>query len=801
MFFNWNFKIITKTHLLILAVVFSLLSGSLAYASSKVPAPDSVPQLKYIAIKTVFPNFSDITNAENTEEVLLKLREISSLTANYHLELLEVLKSTPYIEFENLNLIADAVYFSSQAYDGMIEMLNDPRACVNDSIEKCRLKIERVKSNIQSAQKFGDYSNQILLQGLPKLNQVTTEEAYTLLSKSFQHASSVELLFQNVLKEIDNLSDKEKINFMKLAILKSADQSAVSLALDWFKLDSSKTFDELITLASEFPSLSNVRDEVLSNAMVEIQSLNLVQAKKIISLSLDQRKIAQITLSKIEEMSAHDLAQLASVCKLPEDKDLLILAGIKKIKTATSSEAVELIEQTSKNKIKIANALISLITDLKVSDLVLIAETSTYAEDRVEIISSNIGRFTSLNASEARSLADQVVKNKVAMVLMLMPKVPALTAMDLAHIAESIGSGPERDHVLLDGVKLVQSADVPGITAVLNLAYNSKLEVTTALFPKVTNFTALDLALIAKNCLNPATRDQILIQGSNSVRLTSLEGAIALVNQASQEKVKVTLAVLSQMPEASTTDLGLILKVIADGATRDRIIDSSLQLLKKFSGDGAALIVERSFDNKVPNAIKLINLIPMATGTDLFKILSVCGSGNTRDLILADTVKSLGKLSKEEAKNLYTKAYNNKESVAILLISKIDDVDGSIIGEIALLSGKASTRDLIITEGLKRIKTMDVKGLIAMIRAADKLTERLVLEVSSSIKYVNVDSAVEITNVILSIPLRDRFLLHAIDLVLPLDEPAITSLASLASGTDAKEAIIKKGLEKMDEDL
>ena len=96
---------------------------------------------------------------------------------------------------------------------------------------------------------------------------------------------------------------------------------------------------------------------------------------------------------------------------------------------------------------------------------------------------------------------------------------------------------------------------------------------------------------------------------------------------------------------------------------------------------------------------------------------------------------------------------------------------------------------------------MDVKGLIAMIRAADKLTERLVLEVSSSIKYVNVDSAVEITNVILSIPLRDRFLLHAIDLVLPLDEPAITSLASLASGTDAKEAIIKKGLEKMDEDL
>jgi hypothetical protein len=773
----------------------------LAEEIPNLPAPDSIPQLKYTPITSIFPNYSEITNGERPEEILLKLRTLSSLTNNYHQELLEVLKSTTYIDNVHLMLIADAVYFPAVSYDLMIKTLNGPILCENISNQACQAKISQIKSNIQSALTFGDFTNQILLHGLSKLNQITTQEAYILLGKSFSLTSSVDSLFMTTLKKLDNLTGEEKLNLMELALLKSANTSALALALDWFKNDSDKSFDSLMATAKKFTIQTDVLDDFLFNASDLISNMTAAQAKQISLLAINQVKIAQKTLRKVHNINATELASLVSICKNAEEKDLLISSGVAQINSATPAEAVDLIRQAGKNKIQITQSLISLIKNFKIADLLMIAENLAYGDDRGEIIITNLEKFSTLTALEARSLADQAGNNKTRLVLSLIPKIPALTALDLAHIVETINLGPDRDQALIAGVKLVKSADVVGVTAVLNIAYNSKLEVTKALFAKAGTFTASDLALISNNCANAVTRDQLLIEGSAFVSLASVDGVIAMINQSTQEKVKVALAVIAKMPDASSTDLGLILKSIADGPTRDRLIDGALKLLKKFNGDGSALVVERSFDNKVSNATKLITLIPTATGTDLFKILSVCGSGNTRDLILASSVKLLGKLTKNEAKSLYTKAYNNKESVAILLMSKVDDIDGETVGEIALLTGKGSTRDLIISKGLLRLKKIDIKGLIAMIKAADKLVTKLALEVSSTITNLNVDNAVDISKALSNIALRDRFLIHAIDIIIDLDEPSITSLALEASNQTTKEEIVRKGVEKMGDAL
>jgi hypothetical protein len=285
------------------------------------------------------------------------------------------------------------------------------------------------------------------------------------------------------------------------------------------------------------------------------------------------------------------------------------------------------------------------------------------------------------------------------------------------------------------------------------------------------------------------------------VTQTTVTGAIEVINQATQEKVNLALNMLPKIQNVSASDLGLILKSIADGSSRDLLIANGLTLLKRYDSDGAVVIVERSFEKKLETATKLISLIPKASGTDLDKMLAVCGSGNTRDLILANTIKLLGKLTKLEAKSLYSRAYNNKVPVAVSLMSKVDDFDGKTIAEIALFSERASTRDLIIAEGLKRLAKLDLPGLIAMIKASDKLAEKLAMEVSSRLKNIVVENAVDISKAITNIDLRERFLIHAIDMLKNLDEPSITQLAMAATTQKAKEEIVRKGVEKMGDTL
>ena len=767
---------------------------------SNLPTPDSTPKLQYIAINSIFNSPSDITEGENTEEVFLKLRNISSLTTSYHQELLDILKTSTLIDFSHLLMMTDAMYFPNSTYQLIEEMLTDPKACENITHQLCLIKIAQLKSNAASSIKFGNYTNQLLFLGKSKLTHLTNEQAYLLLEKAYANLDSTKTLFNEIIGSLENLSSIEKISFTDLAILKSAFTQATTLAINWFQYDSDLKPDSLISLAKHFP-LSEMRDELILNAMTFLPELNVNEAKQLISLTLNQIKVAKVTLSKITTISAGELAELVSICNSSSDKDDLITSGITKLKSSTTSEASELIRLASKNKTSISNSLIALIPNFKAADLVSILSQSSSGESRENILQANINRFSTLTAKEARIIADQSPKNTVSIILNFIPKIALLTGADLAYLVEAINSGPGRDEALSAGVKLVTSSDLESNISILKMAYNLKFQVTISLLAKTPSLKAIELARLANECLNETVRDQILLKGSDYLTETSINGVSAMVNLATKEKINVALITLAKLNNSSATDLGLILKTINDGHLRDQLIAQALGILKIIDGAGAAIIVERSYDTKVETAARLISLIPNANGSDLDKILAICGSGNTRDLILSRTIGLLGKLTKEEAKSLYSRAYNNKESVAILLMTKVDDFDGQIIGEIAMFSSRGTTRDLIITEGLKRLKKVDTIGLISMIKASFKLTERLALEVSSRIEDLNVDNAIDISNALTNNELREKFLIHSIDLISDLDEPSITQLALAASTQEAREEIVKKGVEKLGDTL
>ena len=760
------------------------------------PAADSVPNTHFVSIKSIFPNYSDITNGENTQEIYSKLRGVSSLTQNFHKELLEVIQSSTFIDSVHLFLIADSTYFTSPLLDEMNAILIDPNACPNMTKEQCLQKINQVKNNILSALKFGSYTNKILQTGFSKIGQLSIDQAYGLLSRSFPEASVSENLFSEVLKTQTNLTAEQKISFLKLAVKNSANQSANKLAFSWFNNNSNKSVEDLNAIILLIPS-SNDRDQLLLNAIETFSNLSGNEVKVISSLAHSPLIIIQAAIKKNTELTSKELIDIASLLTNNSERDLVINSNLLKLKSVATSDALEIINLSSTKKTQIAQTLISLIANFKATDLVSIAKNFPNAQDRQSIILANLVYLKFLTANEARLLADQAGPAATQVILSLLPKISPFTGRDLVTLVGAINTGTGRDQALQIGSKLIQTSDVAADIDLFNLAYKTKLETTSLLLTKTNPLTAKDLAAIAKNSLNTSIRDHLLLNGANSLTSATVEGVVAMMSLATLEKANVTLLGLGKINDLNSLQFGSVLKAVTDGPIRDLIIKNGLSLIKIFDGDGAALIVERSFQSKLETADKLMSFIPNANGKDLFKILSVCESGNTRDLILTNTINLLTDLTLVDAKNLYTKAFNNKESVALLLMSKIDNVDGIIISEMALLSNLNSTRDLIITEGLKRLTMVDVPGLIAMIKASDKLAERLALEISSHIENFAIKDAIAISKVLVNNTLKDKFLIHSIDIVSILDEPSITTLALEATSQSAQEEIVEKGILKI----
>lgn len=434
------------------------------------------------------------------------------------------------------------------------------------------------------------------------------------------------------------------------------------------------------------------------------------------------------------------------------------------------------------------------------TDLIHRSQNIPYGSERDQFILGQLNQIRSFTADEVHSLAGLAARVGLEIVLNTLSKISPLLTADLVQIVSSLHLGTERDKALIAGAKLIKQADLPSIKTALKQAYNEKIQVMSLLVRKLPNFSTDDLASLAKDFSTGSMRDQILLVGSDFITVLNVPGLAEMVHQADSKKNQVALTVLPRIVLLSASNLGLILQFIDDGTQRDQLIAAALPLIKKVDGAGAGAIIERSVEQKAQLAMTLFKMITKATGTDLDQILAGCTLGTIRDQILDQAVPLLGSLTKEEAKALHSRAYNNKDKVALLLMAKVDDFDGVTIAEIARLSLKGSSRDLIITEGLKRLKVLDAPGLIALIGAADQLVEMLALEVVARIPNYSVENALAINAVILSDELKDRFLSRSVELIVDLDEPSITLLALAATTQAARTEIVQKGVARIGDD-
>ena len=777
---------------------FFLIPASMALASS-FPAPDALPNLEYKSLTTAFPDPSVLTTTQDTLGALDVLRGVTSATLEFQTDLLSVAQNAKILDSTHLALIADGVFFPWMSYQAMVQFISDPRVCENVSYSVCQTKLAQVRKNQSLAVALGQSLNQILATGLTKVSSLNYVDGLALLQRVFPAALSDSemnnLSFKNAMALLPSLDSDQKFHLMRLAQKKSALSAAKSLAVSWFTANSDHEATTLIDLLNSFPSPA-LRDSVFFEAVSSVHSLSSAQAKVIILAAQDQMKTALACLEKTSSLTPKDVTDIANLLNKPEDRNQWLTAGVQKLGLLTAADALTIVRQGSPVSAQIAAQALALVSELTGTQLALITESVAYGPDRDQLILNQLQRITHVTAKEGSVLTRQAQGAGLHIALLSLKKVVSPQASDLVQIVDGLRYGPFRDLALVDGSNLVMGADFTSVQIAIKQAYNEKIQVMSILVKKLPRFSTVDLAALALDLYAGSLRDQILLTGSKFLTDLNIAGLVAMVNQADQQKFQVAYTIFSRMNQLSARDFGVVLKVISDGTTRDQLISVVFPMLKKVDAVGAAMIVDASQDYKVQFAMRLFKMIPSVTGFDLDKMLAVCGSGIIRDQILAQAVPLLVSLTKEEAKALHSRAYNNKDDMAVLLMGKVADFDGTTIAEMAALSGRASSRDRIIAEGLKRLKQVDVAGLIAMIKVADKMVEKLAFEVVTRVPHYSADNAMDIFDV-LPMSFQNRFLIVSVGTIENIDEPAITELALATTDQATRDQIISKGIDRM----
>ena len=796
-----HFYPITCRLLFILLSSFFIPSATFA-ADSNFPAPDSLPNLQYQPLTTVFPDPTVLSNTQDMQGALESLRRVSSATPEFERDLLLVVQNAQVLDSAHLALIADGAYFPWMSFQSMVQFISDPHVCEQISYHECQVKLDQVRKNESLAADLGQSLNQILASGLSHLHDsLSYIDGLELLQRAFPSSDPLadsevtNQIFKKALSLLPPLTPDQKFHLMRLAQKKSAYSAAKEVAVSWFTADSDHEAGTLINLLNSFPS-ALLRDAVFFETISTVKSLTNAQTKLIILLSQDRLKTALYCLKRQELLTPSDVTDIVALLTVPEDRNQWLSASIQKLGSISAEDVLTIVRVGSPVSASIASQALKSVSNLNGTQLSQITESVSYGPGRDQLILDQLQRIVRITPKEGNLLTAQASTSGLHIVLLALKKIPSPQVSDLVTIVEALHYGRFRDLALLEGSKAVVGADLPSIQAALKQAYGEKVQLMTLLVVLLPHFSTVDLASLALDLYTGSLRDQILMSGTKFVNDLNISGLIAMVNQADQEKYRVALSIFSRMNQLSARDLGIVLKVIADGGIRDQVISAVLPMIKKVDGIGASMVVAGTLENTVYVAMLLIKMIPSVTGMDLDKILSVCGSGVIRDQILIQGIPLLGSITKEEAKALHRRAYNNKDNMAILLMGKVTDFDGNTIAEMAMLSGKAASRDLIIAEGLKHLKQVDAVGLIAMIKVADKMVEKLAFEVVIRIPHFSLDNSLDILDV-LPPSFKDRFLIRSVDLLEVIDEPAITQLALATKDQATRDEIVRKGVDRL----
>lgn len=768
------------------------------------PPADAAPNLRYQPLTAAFADPMELVDTTDPGKALERLRGVSSATTSFNRDLLAVVERAVQIDALHLALVMDGTYYPWASHQEMFKLLESPQLCDGLVPAQCQVRTKQIRDNVALAEKLGVTLNQILAAGLPRTGAANADEIFGLMQRAYPrllpNGEATEPLFRKALSLLGVLTPEQKLQWIRLADEKLALDTAKQLALDWFKTDSNH---EAASLSGVLKSIHSVvvRDAIFLESLPRVTNLSGADVKIFAAATSDSLKTALACLARLKTIAGSDISDVAALISDRQARSQWFASSMAKTESLTGAEALALIRQSSPVSVQFVNKVLNMVRDLTGTDLSLITPYVAAGADRDQLILVQLKRLPTLTASEVHALVAQASKVGLQIALECLSKITALSAAHLVEIVDGLHYGPDRDAVFIEGANHIQSADLSSVKAALKQAYAEKVKITILLLKKLPAVSTGDLATLAKELSSGTLRDQLLLAGAESITVLDVAGMADMVLQADKQKIPVALALLSRLPQLSARDVGVVLAFMDDGHLRDELISQVFPFIKSVDGAGAAKIVERSMDHKIEVAMALVKMISPFTASDLDQILGACGSGLTRDIILDKTILLLGSLTKEEAKALHRHAYNNKEKVAILLMSKVDDFDGTTIAEIALLSQKGSSRDLIITEGLKRLKVVDIKGLVAMIGAADKLVEMLVLETVTRVPKFSVEDALLIAEAVRTDSLKNISLIRAIDLIEKLDESAITLLAMAATNAQSKDEVVRKGVERIEASL
>ncbi|MCM2277344.1 MAG: hypothetical protein NDJ89_04655 [Oligoflexia bacterium] len=768
------------------------------FPDNDLPPPEAPADRAYRALTTRFTDPAEILASRELTGTLRALRSIATLTPEYHRDLLRLLEDARSVDSAHLLLLLDACYFPHATLARIDTLLESLAPCAQSA---CQHRVARLRENRALAAEYGAFTRALLLLGLPKLEDPSLDSARALLERLFpaSEPDSSDDVFSLALGAIPAIDSPDRLAFARLSAEKGAWGRMATLSREWFEHDSDRSARSFLAFAQELPQ-SRARDLLILDVARRIDRLSRADARAMLSLaSEDPSAIAAVTLGKVGPLDGAAIASIAAGIRDSEGRDSVLFAALPFLTAPGPADARALLSQAAGGRAALASRLFSALSALSAEELVLIAHGIMEGPDREDILLQGLPYLTALTSSGARTILGATRGAALEAARFLLPRLPELTASQLAELASAMGYGPDRDRVLTLGLGHLIRVDLAGTQAMLRQAYRSHAELASALFPRLAALSAQELATLAKLAPESATREQLLLNGAAHVTSFSREGVLAVITAASERRATVAAAILARMPGLDAETLAAAAETAPNGEMRDTIIGDGIGLLTSVTPEGVALLVEKSMQHKTIVALTLLPRIPGFRGRHLALTLKACGSGMIRDQILAGALPLLPPLSGEEAKTLAAFAYENKAAVAIQLLQKVERVDAQVVADVARASPNPRTRDAIITGGLEFLTSLDTAGLVALIKAADRVAEKLATDGFRKVKDLKAEDVIEICRQFPDLDARDRLLVLSVEFVAEIDEAAITLLAVNATDRNVKKEIVRKGMARMDE--
>jgi hypothetical protein len=433
--------------------------------------------------------------------------------------------------------------------------------------------------------------------------------------------------------------------------------------------------------------------------------------------------------------------------------------------------------------------VLATLNPVSASDLALLV--SRLSGDRGELILASAGRVSTALSAEVAKLIALANGHELDVLNAFFPKVSDLTHQNVALMAAKLPRDIRDDYVIayLNRVPSLLTDEMVALASLVS--QSSRDELVLRLLPKVTDRQGTNIAKLF-GLLSRDGRALSILRFIDQLDHLTTDVLIALSDVSPERKNFILLTYLDRLSDFTVANAIRISKLVYGDADRDSVLLLVLQRSDTVSAEDLVAIARASTLRGERLIFDNMDKIPNLQVADVVALAAPLSYGS-KDRVIRQALPRLTQFTTSELISLARAAYSIGAEIATKYLDRLTDFSVANVKNIlGLLS--YSDRNTVIFRYLSvtaKVSTVDLMNLAYWSYGKD--SEILIGNVEK-VSDLTVENARKI-NQRLSYSEKDTFLLKAVDLVTDLSSANLLQMANDAYAH--KDEIIQKGINRL----